>query len=202
MKKLLLETQSETDDVATLAAEAVRKFEEHPDRQILRERDAKLHGDLATIERELAGLPGAPIDEDPAEALAAGREPVRPDWQVHHARRADLEEQRSLLRRALDMVARRQGETDARVTREVLSSLAAPWARFVADQAQAVRDVARRNDTLSNVSELLARSGLVGSSAILRPMSVKAIGEWADENSHGRLYWREALEHGYVKDAD
>ena len=142
MKKLLLEAQPETDDLATLAADAVRKFEEHPDRRVLREREAKLSGDLASLERELAGLSGAPIEEDPAEALAAGREPVRPDWHMHHARRADLEQQRSLVRRALEMVARRQGETDALVTREVLSALVAPWGRAVAAQALRVRDVA------------------------------------------------------------
>jgi hypothetical protein len=134
--------------------------------------------------------------------LAAGREPVRPDWQMHHARRADLEQQRSLVRRALDMVARRQGETDARVTREVLADLATPWARFVADQAQRIRDVARANDILSDASELFARSGLLGSSAVLRPMSAHAIGGWSDENSRGRLYWSEALEHGFLNEDD
>jgi hypothetical protein len=202
MKKLLLEAQPETDDLATLAAEAVRQFEEHADRRVLREREAKLRGDLQTIERPLARLPGAPSEEDPAEALAAGREPVRPDWQGHHARRADLEQQRSLVRRALDMLARRQGETDARVTREVLSALAAPYARFVAEQAQRIRAVAKANDTLSSASELFARSGLVGSSTVLRPMAAHAIGGWSDENSRGRAYWNEALEHGFLNEGD
>jgi hypothetical protein len=32
-------------------------------------------------------------------------------------------------------------------------------------------------------------------------MSAHAIGDWADENSHGRLYWNEATEHGFVDDA-
>jgi hypothetical protein len=202
MKKLLLEVQPGTDDLTTLAADAVRQFEEHADRRVLREREAKLRGDLETIERTLAGLPGAPREEDPAEALAAGREPVRPDWQGHHARRADLEQQRSLVRRALDMVVRRQGETDARVTREVLADLATPWAGFVADQAQRIRDVARANDILSSASELFARSGLLGSSAVLRPMAAHAIGGWSDENSRARAYWNEALEHGYVTAVD
>lgn len=201
-KSLLLEAQPETDDLATLAADAVREFEEHSDRRMLQDRASTLHGDIATIERELAGLPDAPIEEDPAEALAAGRKPIRPDWQMHHARRADLEEQRRLLRRAVDMVTRRQGETDARLTREVLSSLAAPWARAVAAQAHRVRELARANDTLSSVSELFARSGMLGSSAVLRPMSVRAIGGWTDENSHGRLYWNEALEHGFLNEGN
>lgn len=200
--KILTAAKPDVDTLQALAAEAVQKFEAHPDRRVLRERDAKLRGDLERIERALSGLPGAPVEEDPAEALAAGREPVRPDWQAHHARRADLEEQRRLVRRALDMLARRQGETDARVTREVLSSLAAPWARSVAEQAHRIRLVAEANDTLSSASELFARSGLVGSSAVLRPMSAHAIGGWADENSHGRAYWNEALEQGFLNEGD
>ncbi len=178
-------------EMLTMVAAACRAFDEDPRRAALVAREAALRSELDAVERELLGPP-APAEEDPAAALAEGREaPAARD-------RLALVQRRQLLHDALAVLARRRGEVDADVARVVLGGLVEPYAQLVAAQARRVRAVAELNDVLREVSESLERAGATGASSVLFPMIFTPAGRWSDPHGAARAFWREAVEHGFV----
>jgi acyl-CoA reductase-like NAD-dependent aldehyde dehydrogenase len=180
-----------------LVARSIRAFENHPERRELAEREAAWRADLAAVEAELADL-SVDAGRDDLDLLDAGQSSFRSNPRL---RRTELEERRRLLLRTLSALPRKRGELDARVAREVLAPLAEPYRQLVAQQAEAIRKVAERNDLLTEISAALDRSGLIGASHIIYPMNFGAAGSWSDESSSARSYWSEATTAGLLAPA-
>lgn len=190
-----------TEQLLAQTDDALRRFEADPDRRTLADRESALRRDLTELETALTTL-RPPAAEDHAVALAEGRTPASDARAPWRSQRGPLEERRRLLGEALEVLARRRAETDVRVARAVLGPLVAPYRRVVAEQARRVRAVAEANDGLARVSGELERAGCLGASAILFPMIFHAAGAWADPSSPARYFWREAIEHGFVREAE